>query len=194
MLNTQAYTRLSAALPKLTAEDVIDMGPVLVKIIPELKPTLGFDQHSPHHKYDLFTHIAHVVGNVPPDLTVRWAALLHDVGKIPTFARDETGRGHFKNHAAVGADMADTVLRRLGAPEALREEAVTLIRLHMTRLEPEQLPELAANLGWDTVSRLLRLQEADMGSKGVPGEEDQAQFRLLRKRLEELRAKKRHFS
>ena len=76
MLNTQAYTRLSAALPKLTAEDVIDMGPVLVKIIPELKPTLGFDQHSPHHKYDLFTHIAHVVGNVPPDLTVRWAALL----------------------------------------------------------------------------------------------------------------------
>lgn len=96
MLNTQAYTRLSAALPKLTAEDVIDMGPVLVKIIPELKPTLGFDQHSPHHKYDLFTHIAHVVGNVPPDLTVRWAALLHDVGKAPTFARDETGRGHFK--------------------------------------------------------------------------------------------------
>ena len=157
MLNTQAYTRLSAALPKLTAEDVIDMGPVLVKIIPELKPTLGFDQHSPHHKYDLFTHIAHVVGNVPPDLTVRWAALLHDVGKVPTFARDETGR-------------------------------VTLIRLHMTRLEPEQLPELAANLGWDTVSRLLSLQEADMGSKGVPGEEDQAQFRLLRKRLEELRA------
>ena len=66
MLNTQAYTRLSAALPKLTAEDVIDMGPMLVKIIPELKPTLGFDQHSPHHKYDLFTHIAHVVGNVPP--------------------------------------------------------------------------------------------------------------------------------
>ena len=84
MLNTQAYTRLSAALPKLTAEDVIDMGPVLVKIIPELKPTLGFDQHSPHHKYALFTHIAHVVGNVPPDLTVRWAALLHDVGKVPT--------------------------------------------------------------------------------------------------------------
>ena len=194
MLNTQAYTRLSAALPKLTAEDVIDMGPVLVKIIPELKPTLGFDQHSPHHKYDLFTHIAHVVGNVPPDLTVRWAALLHDVGKVPTFARDETGRGHFKNHAAVGADMADTVLHRLGAPEALREEAVTLIRLHMTRLEPEQLPALAANLGWDTVSRLLSLQEADMGSKGVPGEEDQAQFRLLRKRLQELRAYKRHFS
>lgn len=96
---------------------------------------------------------------------------------------------HFKNHAAVGADMADTVLHRLGAPEALREEAVTLIRLHMTRLEPEQLPELVEEMGWDTVSRLLSLQEADMGSKGVPGRgRTQAQFRLLRKRLEELRA------
>ena len=189
MLNapSQAYTRLSAALPKLTAEAVIDMGPVLVKIIPELKPTLGFDQHSPHHKYDLFTHIAHVVGNVSPDLTVRWAALLHDVGKVPTFSRDETGRGHFKNHAAVGADMADGILRRLGAPEETREEAVTLIRLHMTKLAPEQLPETVANLGWDTVNRLLCLQEADMGSKGVPGEEDLAQFRQLRKSLEALR-------
>ena len=65
---------------------------------------------------------------------------------------------------------------------------MTLIRLHMTRLEPEQLPELVEEMGWDTVNRLLSLQEADMGSKGVPGEEDQAQFRLLRKRLEELRA------
>ena len=65
MLNTQAYTRLSAALPKLTAEDVIDMGPVLVKIIPELKPTLGFDQHSPHHKYDLYPHCP-CGGQCPP--------------------------------------------------------------------------------------------------------------------------------
>ena len=189
MLNeqTQAYIRLSAALPRLTAENVIDMGPVLVKVIPELKPTLGFDQHSPHHKYDLFTHIARVVGSVPGDLTLRWAALLHDVGKVPTFARDETGRGHFKNHAAVGADMADTILRRLGAPEELREETVTLIRLHMTKLAPEQLPEMVEKLGWDTVNRLICLQEADMGSKGVPGEEDRAQFRRLRKSLEALK-------
>ena len=56
------------------------------------------------------------------------------------------------------------------------------------RAMDEQLPELVEEMGWDTVNRLLSLQEADMGSKGVPGEEDQAQFRLLRKRLEELRA------
>lgn len=187
MLNAQVFDRLTAVLTKLTTKETITMAPVLGKAIPELKPTFGFDQHSPHHKYDLYTHIAHVVGSVPEDAVLRWAALLHDVGKVPTFARDETGRGHFKNHAAVGADMADCILRRLGAPEETREEAVTLIRLHMTKLAPEQLPEMVTNLGWDTVNRLLCLQEADMGSKGVPGEEDRAQFRQLRKSLEALR-------
>ena len=56
---------------------------------------MGFDQHSPPQRYDLYTHIAQVVDRVPGDLPLRWAALLHDVGKIPTFTRDETGRGHF---------------------------------------------------------------------------------------------------
>ena len=187
MLNSRVYDRLSAILPKLTVEDMLDMAPVLGKAIPELKPTLGFDQHSPHHKYDLYTHIAHVVAAVPGDLTLRWAALLHDIGKVPTFTRDETGRGHFKGHAAVGADMARTVLTRLGAPEALREEAVLLIRLHMTRLTPETLPEAVAAYGFETTERLLALQEADMGGKGVPGEEGRETFRALQKRLQALR-------
>lgn len=190
MLNTQAYTRLSAALPKLTAEDVIDMGPVLVKIIPELKPTLGFDQHSPHHKYDLFTHIAHVVGNVPPDLTVRWAALLHDVGKVPTFTRDETGRGHFYGHAQKSAEIADVVLRRLKAPTALREQAVLLIGQHMTKLTPDKklLRRRVSRLGWETIESLLILQESDMGSKGTGVPEEMEQFGQLRAILEEIRA------
>lgn len=56
---------------------------------------IGFDQHSPHHAYDLFTHTAHVTAGVSADLTLRWAALLHDTGKVATFTRDATGRGHF---------------------------------------------------------------------------------------------------
>lgn len=183
MLNTQVYARLCTVLPKLTAEDMVDMAPVLVKAIPELKPTLGFDQCSPHHRFDLYTHIAHVVGAVPGDLTLRWAALLHDIGKVPTFSKDETGRGHFKNHAAVGANMADAILTRLGAPEKLREEAVLLIRLHMTRFTGEDLASAVKTYGYETVERLLCLQEADMGSKGVPGEEERETFQLLRRQL-----------
>ena len=151
---------------------------------------VGFDQHSPHHAYDLYTHTAHVVGAVPGDLTLRWAALLHDVGKITTFTLDETGRGHFYGHAQASAEAADTILRHLKAPTALREGAAVLIRHHMTRLEEDKrlLKRRVRSLGWETVEELLQLQEADMGSKGTGEEQDFDQFRRIRALLGEIRA------
>ena len=95
---------------------LVSFGPILAAVIPELQPMLGFDQRSPHHAYDVFTHTAHVVTGVPADLTLRWAALLHDVGKVPTFTQDATGRGHFYGHAQASAEMADAILMRLKAP------------------------------------------------------------------------------
>ena len=164
----RVFEELCKLLPLVTAEDLERFAPILAAVIPELGPMIGFDQRSPHHAYDLFSHTAHVVEAVPPDLTLRWAALLHDVGKIPCFTTDETGRGHFYGHAQAGADMADEILRRLKAPNALREEAVTLIRSHMTRqLTKKAMARLISRLGFDTTLSLLRLQEADMGSKGT---------------------------
>ena len=151
---------------------------------------VGFDQRSPHHAYDLYTHTAYVTGAVPADLTLRWAALLHDVGKIPTFTLDETGRGHFYGHAGASAEAADAILHRLKAPTALRERVNILIRNHMTRLEEDKklLKRRVRSLGWEAVEQLLRLQEADMGSKGTGEEQDFDQFRRIRALLEEIRA------
>ena len=173
---------LSKLLPLVTADDLLRFAPIIAQVIPELAPTIGFDQHSPHHAYGLFTHIAHVVEAVPPQLPLRLAALLHDIGKVPTFTRDETGRGHFYGHAKVSAQMADTLLRRLKAPTALREEVVNLIGLHMTRLEPDkrQLRRWLGRLGPQTLDALLTLQQADMGSKGTGKTEDDSQFPTLR--------------
>ena len=112
-------------------EDLLTFAPILAAAIPELAPMIGFDQHSPHHAYDIFTHTAHVTAAVPADLPLRWAALLHDVGKPATFTTDETGRGHFYTHAKIGAELADRILRGLKAPTRLREEAVFLIANHM---------------------------------------------------------------
>ena len=160
-----------------TAEELVTYGPVLAAVIPELEPMLGFDQRSPHHAYDVFTHTAHVVVNVPADLTLRWAALLHDVGKVPTFTQDATGRGHFYGHAQVSAEMADTILLRLKSPTALRQQAVFLIEKHMTKLPPEKkvLRRWLGRLGEETIRNMLTLQEADMGSKGT-GESKKSQF------------------
>ena len=186
----RVFDELCKLLPLVNAEDLCRFAPILAAVIPELRPMIGFDQHSPHHAYDLFTHVAHVVEAVPGDLTLRWAALLHYVGKVPTFTRDATGRGHFYGHAQVGAEMADGILRRLKAPAALREQAVTLIGGHMTRLEPNRktLRRQLGRLGWDTMDKLLSLQEADMGSKGTGNPEELEQFAQVRGLLEEIKA------
>ena len=186
----RVFDELCKLLPLVDAADLQRFASLLAAVIPELAPMIGFDQRSPHHAYDLCTHVSHVVAGVPADLTLRWAALLHDIGKVPTFTRDETGRGHFYGHAPKGAEMADAVLRRLKAPTLLRERVVLLIEKHMTRLVPEKktLRRRLGQLGWETVEQLLCLQEADMGSKGVGEPEEMAQFSRLRACLEEIRA------
>ena len=176
----RVYDELCKLLPLVGAEDLIRFAPILAAVIPELGPMIGFDQRSPHHAYDLFTHTAHVVEQVPPELTLRWAALLHDVGKVPCFTTDETGRGHFYGHAEVGAELADGILRRLKAPNALREDVVALICGHMARrLTKKSLRRLVSRMGFDMALSMLRLQEADMGSKGTGEAEEENVFPQL---------------
>jgi len=185
----RVFAELSGILPLVTAEQLTLFAPVLTAAIPELIPMVGFDQRSPHHAYDLYTHTARVTAAVAPDPVMRWAALLHDVGKIDTFTLDETGRGHFYGHAGASARRAEEILRRLRAPNALREQVCTLIGLHMTRLEEDErlLKRRVSKLGWENVELLLQLQEADMGSKGTGKAEEMDQFRRIREILTQIR-------
>ncbi len=186
----RVFEELCKLLILVTAEDLARFAPILAAVIPELEPMIGFDQHSPHHAYDVFTHTAHVVENTPGDLTLRWAALLHDIGKIPTFTQDATGRGHFYGHAPKSAEMAEDILRRLKAPTQFREDVVNLIGLHMTKLEPtkKSVRRWLSRLGEDTLHSLLTLQEADMGSKGTGIPEEMSQFPQLRAIAAEIQA------
>ena len=186
----RVFDELCKLLLAAKAEDITRFAPILAAVIPELAPMIGFDQHSPHHAYDLITHTAHVVEGVPATLPLRWAALLHDTGKVTTFTRDATGRGHFYGHARDSAAMADGILRRLKAPTALREEVVTLIGRHMTRLQPERkwLRRQVSKFGFPMVEAQLALQEADMGSKGTGEDDGSAVFSEVRELLAELKA------
>ena len=186
----RVFEELCKLLPLVTAEDLQRFAPILAAVIPELKPMIGFDQRSPHHAYDLYTHVAHVVAGVPADLALRWAALLHDVGKVPTFTLDETGRGHFYNHAAKGAEMAEEILRRLKAPNALREQVVLLIDKHMLWLVPEkkQLRRQIGRLGMGTVYQILSLQQADNSNKGTEKSGDNEKYLQILDVLEEIRS------
>ena len=180
----RVFTELCKLLTAATAEDLLRYAPIITQAIPELKPALHFDQHSRHHAYDLYTHIAHVTAAVPEELPLRWAALLHDVGKPATYTLDEQGQGHFYGHAQEGARLADQILFRLKAPTALREQVVELIALHMTPLLPQRkvLRRRLSGLGAEQLLRLLQLQEADLSSKGtgVPDPEEIEHFQNLR--------------
>lgn len=163
------YVVLTRFLVDAELDDLIAGAPVLCRFIPALEETVNFNQHSPHHAYDVYTHICHVTAAVPREATLRWAALLHDVGKPACFAQDETGRGHFKGHAQVGAAMAAEILRKLDAPKPLAAEVVWLIDHHMEPL-PRNEAELSADVERDGLTRtrqLLILKEADARSKGV---------------------------
>lgn len=168
----RVFEELCKLLPLVTAEDLLRFHPVITRVIPELAPAVGFVQHSSHHAYDIFTHTAYVTAAVPAELSLRWAALLHDVGKAETFTLDEQGQGHFYGHAEVGAALADTVLLRLKAPTALRKEVVFLIGHHMTPIVPDRklLKRRLSQYGQRLLTLLLALQKADYTCKGVAGE------------------------
>ena len=181
---------LCRLLPLVSAEDLLRFAPVLSAVSPELAPTLNFDQRSKHHAYDLYTHIAHVTAGVPGEPVLRWAALLHDIGKVTTFTLDDRGQGHFYGHAKESAVLADSILRRLKAPTALREQAVTLIEKHMLYPEPEKkaLRRHLSRLGWENAQLLLQLQEADTGSKGTGMPDHRDYFTRIRSLMAEIQA------
>ncbi len=182
------FDELCKTLPLVSAENLLEFAPVFCQVIPELSPTVDFDQRNSHHAYDLYTHIAHVTAATDTRLPLRWAALLHDIGKVETFTLDDMGQGHFYGHGAVSAQIADEILRRIKAPTSLREDVMFLISNHMNLPEPERksLRRRLSRWGEDRLRLLLALQRADSCCKGV--ENDPAYFDEIDALLTEILA------
>ena len=186
----RVFEELCKLLPLVSADDLLTFGPVLAAAVPELEPCMGFAQHNPHHTHDVYGHTVQVVSRVSRDPAVRWAALLHDVGKPRTFSLDADGRGHFYGHARESAAMAEDILRRLKAPTALRERVVLLVEQHMTPLIPDKklLRRRLSSFGPDALSQLLELQEADWNGRGVEEIRENGKFSEIRRILSEIEA------
>jgi poly(A) polymerase len=99
------------------------------RFVPEL-PALRLEQDPVHRHKDVLRHTLAVVDGVEADLTLRLAALLHDVGKPRT--RRITAEGvTFHNHEMEGARMAAERLRSLHYPNDVVSDVVTLVELHL---------------------------------------------------------------
>lgn len=142
---------------------MLEYSDIITEVIPELAPCVGFDQHSPYHKYDVWEHTVRAVDAAPAgDLMLRRTMLFHDVAKPVCGRFDENGRGHFKRHAPVGADMAGGIMKRLRYDNRAIAEICTLIRHHADkyRTKPD-LKRLISEIGADMFFRLTEVRKAD---------------------------------
>jgi tRNA nucleotidyltransferase (CCA-adding enzyme) len=108
---------------------------VLSYILPELSIQVGFDQNSPWHDLSLWEHTLGVVESVPPDLELRWAALLHDIGK-PFVRVEKPGRSVYARHDLLGADMVERIALTLKWSRARREHVHELVLRHLSADSP----------------------------------------------------------
>jgi putative nucleotidyltransferase with HDIG domain len=115
---------------------------VLVHLLPEMEPAMGFDQESRYHDLPLDEHTFEVVqaaADAGASLQVRLAALLHDLGKPESAWRGPDGRLHFyakpklgkRGHEEIGAEIASRMLNRLRYPAKLRQRVRAIVREHM---------------------------------------------------------------
>ena len=109
---------------------------ILAVPLPELAPMAGLDQRNKYHCFDVLGHSAAAVEATPPEPVLRWAALLHDVGKPACFTVDEEGRGHFYGHAKRSGPMAREILTRLRFDHDTVNRVSTLVELHDYPIDP----------------------------------------------------------
>ena len=176
-LSHVAWERISAEFVRLLCSPaagriLLDFPDAAVQVIPELGPCVGFDQRNPHHRYDVYTHSVRTLEAVSPVPALRLAALLHDVGKPPSFSLDERGVGHFYGHPKVSARLAEEALLRLRLDNATRERVLLLVARHDLPVEPTRqwVGRWLSRLGEEAFFQLMELKAADGLACGTPAD------------------------
>ena len=175
---------------------LLDYPDVLGVCLPEITPCVGFDQHNRHHIYDVWGHTAHAVAAAPAEKVLRWAMLLHDVGKPACFTMDEGGVGHFYGHPAISAELAETVCRRLRMDNRTAEQVVTLVRWHdrdIPRTE-KAIARAVSQLGEETFRQLLEVKRADNAAQSTDDRPRLADIQRAEDILDALLARRQCFS
>src|SRR5258708_2043142 len=141
---------------------------LLEYILPELSEGIGVSQERPgrHHTTDVFTHNVMALKECPStDPIVRFATLIHDIGKPRVQSTDEQGLVIFYNHEVAGARIAYEIAERLHFSRKEREKIVKLVRWHMFTID-EHITDSAVRrfirrIGVENVKDMMDLRIGD---------------------------------
>ncbi len=126
--------------PRIGLTLMVDTG-LADYVLPEL-PLLRLEEDEHHHHKDVYEHTLTVLEQAMtlekmheptcgPDLTLRLAALLHDIGKPKTRRFEAGGKVSFHHHEVVGARMTKKRMQALRYPNDLTDDVATLVELHL---------------------------------------------------------------
>lgn len=193
-----SWERIRDELLRILSSDFAADGIVLLKnsgilsqILPEFEIAFTVGQKSPkrHHIYDVGTHSVMALKHCPSkDNIVRFATLLHDIGKPKTFRKDDSGLITFFNHEVAGTKIAKTICERLRLSKKQTEKILTLIRWHQFSVDERQtdsaLRRFIRRVGKDNLTDMLALRIGDRLGGGAL--ETSWRLELFKKRLVEV--------
>ncbi|MDE2026521.1 MAG: HD domain-containing protein, partial [Patescibacteria group bacterium] len=166
---------------------------ILQYILPELLEGIKLSQARPgrHHVYDVFTHNVLALKLCPSkDPIVRFATLIHDIGKARVVAKDENGLVIFYNHEIAGSQLAYEICNRLHFSKKDRKKIVTLIRWHMFTVD-ENITDAAVRrfirrIGVENVKDMIDLRIGDRLGSGIPESRAESwRLKKFKERIEE---------
>jgi len=146
------------------AFELLDTTGLLREVLPEIAAMKGVEQPPQFHpEGDVFVHTLLLLENLRPDVsgsisisiskTLAWGALLHDVGKPPTF-RVAPDRIRFDGHVDVGVKMAEEILRRLRFSNYETHQILALVENHMRFGDVQRMKQ-------STLKKFLRMPAFD---------------------------------